>query len=184
MSQTQGAAIDPAVAEELAAYDKGRTIAALRAAADAAALHDGETPADPAAAQAMARTRLADWIAILSRFKRDLDPDFNPDDPPATSIVPPGEFGNQYAPGVNPKDVKDPEMRRQYLIAIEQNRDKLRRFGANVKLAEAHTTIRDRAAASIRDARETLGLDAAEITAALAAGDITQSDREALLAGP
>ncbi len=182
MSQSAPAGLDPAVAEALAAYDASRQVAALRAAADAASLHDGEVPEDPAEAPLLARTRLAGWLAILARFRRDLEPDFNPEDPPARSLRPPGEAGLQYAPGVDPQAVKDPTLRRDYIAAIETHRERLARYGANVQMAKAHAAIRDRAAASIADAQRTLGLDRADIAAAIKGADLAPADRAALLA--
>ena len=182
MPDASATQIDPAIARSLAEYDASRALAPLRKAADDAALHDGEAPPDPATGLSMARMRVATWIAILSRFKRDIDPDFDPDHPPSMNIVPPGEHGDQYAPGVSPQDVKDPEMRRQYIVAIEKNRERLQNFGATVKLKEAHRQVVESAASSIADARHTLGLPLAEITAMLDRADITRADRKALLA--
>ncbi len=173
MSQTIPMAADPAVAEKLADYDRTHTIEALKDAADAAALHDGEPTAD-------AHARLANWIAILARFSRDLDSDFDPDHPPSMTIIPPGKFGSQYSPGVNPKDVKDPEMRAAYIEAIEKNRILLQNFGTNTKLHEAHEVILEHAANSIADAHQTLGLTNATADTMLATSPISASDRERL----
>ena len=182
MSQTIAIAPDPAVAAKLAEYDRSRTLEALREAADAAALHDGEVLPDPAAAHTMARARVADWIAILARPKRDLDADFDPDNQPATTISPPGKFGSQYPPGIDPSRVKDPEMRAAYIIAIEKNRLAIKNYGSNYKLYEVHQTIIERAAASVRDAHQTLGMPTAEIAEMLKSADITLADRTTLLA--
>jgi hypothetical protein len=182
MSQSAPTGLDPSVAEALAAYDAGRQVAALRAAADAASLHDGERPEDPAEAQRMAQSRLADWLAILARFKRDLDPDFDPDNPPARTIRPPGEAGLQYAPGVDPNAVKDPALRRDYIAAIAKNREHLANYGALVQMAKAHAAIVERANDSIADAHRTLGLDRAAIDAALAKAELLPADRAALMA--
>lgn len=182
MSQTRVTAPDPDVAAQLADYDKTHAINALKDAAAAAARHDGEIPADPAAGPAIGQARLANWLDIMSRFRRDLDPDFDPDHPPSMNIVPPGPHGRQYAPGVNPKDVKDPVMREAYIAAIEKNRILLQNFGANIKLQEAQLVVREQAISSISDAQTTLGLTAAAIRASVTAASLLESDRAALLA--
>ena len=70
MSQSTTEALDPAVAKSLADYDRSRMVQALQEATAAAAQHDGEIPPDPVTARTMARSRLADWMAILSRIRR------------------------------------------------------------------------------------------------------------------
>ena len=182
MSMTMKAAPDPEVAGHLAAYDKTRSPDALHDAAAAASRHDGETAADPAAGIAAGEARLANWLAILGRFQRDLDADFDPDHPPSMNIIPPGKFGNQYSPGVNPKNVKDPEMRAAYIAAIEKNRILLQNFGANTKLHEAQQIIREAAVRSVADAHHSLGLGSEAIRAALAGAAIMDADRAALAA--
>jgi hypothetical protein len=182
MSQTDPALADPAIAARLAAYDATHDVASLQDATDAAAHDDGETLADPAAALERGRVRIANWIAILSRFRRDIDPGFDPDNPPSARISPPGEMGDQYPPGIDPAAVKDPEMRRQYVIEIEKNQRRVALYLTALKLTEIHETTRERAAASLRDARQTLGVPSATIMSVLAAADITAADRAALQA--
>jgi hypothetical protein len=182
MSQSTTEALDPAVAKSLADYDRSRMVQALQDATAAAAQHDGEIPPDPVTARTMARSRLADWMAILSRIRRDLDPEFDPDHPPEMNIVPPGPYGNQYPPGVSPRDVKDPEMRHAYIEAIEKNRQRIKNFSANLKLFEARQVVVEKAAQSLGDARVNLGLTGLELTEALQRADILPRDRSALMA--
>jgi len=172
---------DAEVTEKLLQYDQTRLPLTLKEAADAAALHDGQAPPDPALGQALGRQRVAGWLAILERLKRDLDPAFDPKDKPTLNVMPPGKDGNQYAPGVNPKDVKDPAMREAYIAAIEKNNERIESYAKNVKLFQAHRIIMERAVPSIADARSTLGLSAEEITAILKTADITEADRGTLL---
>jgi len=173
---------EPDVAAKLAEYDTTREPLALKEAADAAALHDGQAPPNPSLALPLARQRVASWLAILARFKRDLDPTFNPNDKPVMRIRPPGPDGLQYAPGVDPKDVKDPAMREAYIAAIEANRERIANFGRNAKLFEAHRIVLERARPSVADAHHTLGLPVEEINAMLLAADILPPDRDALRA--
>ena len=175
-------AVETSVAAHLGAYDKTHAPLELQEAADAAARFDGATWPDAQANLYAARARVADWVAILARVKRDLDPAFDPKNPPSMNISPPGEFGDQYAPGVNPRDVKDPAMRAAYIEAIAKNQQRIEHFTTDVKLAEAQTVVRERAARSIHDARTTLGLSAEEASATISQADLLPADRAALLA--
>jgi hypothetical protein len=180
----QAALADPdqEVADKLAEYDQTRLPLALKEAADAASLHDRQAPPDPALGHDLARQRVAGWLAIIERFKHDLDPTFDPSDKPSMNISPPGKYGSQYAPGVNPKDVQDPAMRKAYIAAIEKNQERIANYATNAKLFQAHRVVMERAAPSIADAHTTLGLLSDEIAAMLAAADILPADRDALLA--
>ena len=180
MAEPSASKIEPAVATPLASYDASHDVAALQDATDAAAREDGEALPDPAAALARARLRVANWTAILARFKRDLDPDFDPDHPPPLTVEPPEVGGVQYPPGVRPSDIKDPKARREYETAIANNSERVQRFSAAVKLREAHEAILERAAESLRDAHETLALPVAELAAALDKADILPADRTTL----
>ena len=188
MSETDPAANeitppDAAVSEKLAEYDESRAPLALKEAADAASLHDGQAAPDPAHADSLARQRLAGWLAILERLKRDMDPDFDPAKaPPRRVVPPPSKSGTQLPPGVNPEDVKDPEARRAYIAAIQQNAERTAAYARNAKLYQARAVIIDRAPASIADAHRTLGLPVAEAEAMITGADITDADKDALLA--
>ena len=187
MSQTETApggfaAPDAEVTEKLVEYDEHRVPLALKEAGDAAALHDGQAPPDPSLATQLARQRLAGWLAILARFKRDMDPAFDPANPPPRRVPPPpGAGGAQMPPGVHPDDVKDPEARRAYITAIEQNRERIAAYGLNSRLYQAHAVIIERAPPSIADAHQTLGLPIDEVAAMIAAADVTTADRDVLL---
>jgi hypothetical protein len=173
-------AVDPAVEKPLEQYDRQHDVDALRNAIDAAALHDGATVAEPEVARALSRARVFDWIAILSRFKRDVDPNFDFSKPPAVKVQPPGPLGLQYMPGVPPSHVKDLATRKAYEDAIAENDRKIALFGSMRTLMALHDTAVERAGASIRDAIQSLGAPEAEVRGMLLAGDIAPADRDAL----
>jgi hypothetical protein len=174
---------DAEVSEKLAEYDESRAPLALKEAADAASLHDGQAPPDPALADSLARQRVAGWLAILERLKRDMDPDFNPANaPPRRVAPPPSKSGTQLPPGVNPEDVKDPQARQGYVAAIQQNAERIAAYARNAKLYQARAVIIERASPSIADAHRTLGLPVAEAEAMITGADITPADKDALLA--
>ena len=168
------------VASALAAYDKTRRPDLLRQAADAAAQEDGNPPADPAAAPAEARARIESWIAILSRFRRDLDQNFDPDHPPSTVVQAPVVHGRVLMPYQRPSDLKDPEERAALEKEIAGRDERVARFDAMATLAAAHDVVLEKAAHSLRDARDVLGLSAAQIDALIANADISPKDRSIL----
>lgn len=188
MSQTDPApdgltAPDAEVSEKLAEYDNSLAPLALKEAADAASLHDGQLSPDPSLADPLARQRVAGWLAILERLKRDLDPEFDPANPPRRRVTPPPTAsGAQLPPGVNPDDIKDPEARQVYIAAIKQNAERIAAFGRNSKLYQAHAVIIERAPPSISDTHQTLGLPIEDIEAMITRADITSADRDVLLA--
>ena len=182
MSGTHAEAVDAAVAAALAKYDSSRDIASLQAAGDAASRHDGEYVTDPVAAQARGLQRLADWMAIFARFRRDIDPGFNPDKPPSMRITPPGPEGLQYMAGVDPKDVADPVLREKYIAAIKHNQEVIANFGFLSRLERLHRVLLEKAVASVQDAHEALGMATAEIVAALEPADMQPADKARLIA--
>jgi hypothetical protein len=182
MSQANPRPLDAAVAKALAKYDSDRDIASLQDAGDEAARQDGEALTDPAQAHARGLQRLADWSAILSRFRRDLDPDFDPEKRPTMRITPPGPEGLQYMAGVDPKDVEDPVLREKYIAALKKNEEFISNYDFLSRLARLHQVMLEKATSSVADARQTLGLSPQDITASLEHADLQQADKRALLA--
>lgn len=184
MSQTQTAP-DPEVTAKLEEYDRTRSPNSLREAADAAALHDGQAAPDAGAGPALGRQRVAGWLAIVGRIERDLPPGFDPANKPTISVAPPpSASGAQLPPGVDPRNVADPAARQAYIAAIQANRERLASFDRDAKLHQARASVLERAAASIADARQTLGLDPAEIQAMVTEAALTPGDRAALISPP
>jgi hypothetical protein len=167
----------------LAEYDKTRDPEALRNVADQIVREDGAIPPDPAAALAQGRLRLKLWLVVFSRLHRDVDPDFDPDQPPSMTVAPPKIGGTQFPPGVRPTDLPDPEARRQYEEAVAANARRLEQFRVQLKLAELHDSLIERAIDSLRNARDTLGLGADDIGAVLLQADMIDADRDAVLEG-
>ncbi|HME20425.1 MAG TPA: hypothetical protein VKI44_03540 [Acetobacteraceae bacterium] len=182
MSLTNSGSIDSAVAASLAEYDGNRNLGDLQEAGDLAARYDGELLTDPVEAHARGAQRLANWAAIFARFKRDLDPAFDPEEPPLIRIAPPGPEGQKYMPGVDPKFVKDPVLREKYIEAIAKNRELIRAYSFLSKLNDLHEVILEKAEDSVADAVESLGLEPEEIVAILQSADLRPSDQQALIA--
>ena len=123
------------------------------------------------------------WAELFARFKRDVDPNFDPDKAPTLQVMPPPFKGMQLPPGVPRSEyIQDPELRRQYEQEIANNKSRISSFALQNKLHEAHSAMLERAASSIRNAREKRGpVSGQEIRAGLAEGDVLPADRDALL---
>lgn len=184
MSDTAASSpIEADVAAALAEYDRTRAPEALRNAADQLVRDDGAVPDDPGKALPQARARLRLWIAVLSRFKRDLDPNFDPANPPpwkAPAIIINGE---PLPPWFKPEDLKDPAQRKQYDDAVAENARRVAQFSAMFKLNAIHDAMTEHAIASLCNARDTLGLPASEIVSTLQKADLAPRDKAALSAG-
>jgi len=63
-------------------------------------------------------------------LKSKIDPNFDPDDVPATNIAPEGP----YRSGVAPEAIKEPEIRRKYEAAIRENKEKAERYNLQHQL--------------------------------------------------
>ena len=62
------------------------------------------------------------WFQAWERLLGSIDPTWDPDDLPASSVSPPSATG--LPAGVMPEAIKDPHLRAQYKAAVEANREK------------------------------------------------------------
>jgi hypothetical protein len=182
-AMSDDASIKADVTSLLAQYDQTRDPTLLEDAGDQIVREDGAIPPDPAEAGPAGHERLSLWVSLFTRFKRDLNPQFDPDKPPPNRVLPPKIGGMQMMPGVPPSQIPDPAARRQYEDDIANNKDRLTQFAVQLKLHEVHRALLERAAGSLKDAHQNLGLKPADIEAALAKADILPSDRNALSSG-
>jgi hypothetical protein len=173
-------AIRAQVTATLARYDQTHAPSLLQDVGDEITREDGAVPQDAAAGKAIGEARLALWAEVFARFKRDLDPDFDPEHAPSAQVTPPPFNGVQLRPGVDPAKIADPSIRTQYEAHIAKNERRVKEFVLQSNLHQVHASLLDRAGASILDAHQMLGLSAAEIGAALEKGDMLDADRAAL----
>jgi hypothetical protein len=65
---------------------------------------------------------------LLAVIDQNIDTNFdNPTNFPAMNLSPPGPCGMNYPSGVDPNDIKEPEIRAQYEAALKQNEEKAAR---------------------------------------------------------
>src|SRR5262249_2619691 len=119
-------AIRAEVTATLGRYDNTHDPALLEDAADQIGREDGSVPADANEAKRVGHDRVALWLALFARFKRDLDPKFDPDNPPTRRVTPPPFKGVQLMPGADPSLIPDPELRRQYEADMADNEGRVK----------------------------------------------------------
>jgi hypothetical protein len=178
VSQTAQTPLEKDVGAALADYDKTHAPDALQHAADLVIREDGVAPANALAGVAQAEVRVRLWMAVLGRFKRDLDPKYDPSHPPPMTVAPPKVGNAQLPPGVKPSDIKDPEARKKYEAALKENERRVEQYKQQAKLHEMHDRVAQSAITSLRDARDTLGMMVTDIIAALQKADILAADKK------
>jgi F5/8 type C domain len=70
------------------------------------------------------------WLKFLATMDQNLDPNFdvnNPTNWAAVELAPPGAGGLRYPSGVDPNDIKEPEVRAQYEAELKENAAKAAR---------------------------------------------------------
>lgn len=175
--QPAAPSLEADVTKALAVYDSSHDPADLRHATDLLIEQDGEVPADPAAA---GQTRLQLWISVFVRFRRDIEPDFDPNKPPPLKPPPPVIDGKPAPPWLAAKDIEDPVKRQDFERQLAEGYARGQRFQTMLALSELRASTTERAVESLQDARHLLGLAPARIESALQDADIAPSDRAAL----
>ena len=109
------------------AYDRDKEPDLLRQAGEQLERADLFAPRSaPERIEARTRTLNA-WLMILSRVDAAKGAEPGPDDQPASRVAPPVVPGRFYRPGMDPKDIDEPEARAAYEKAIAENQAKIER---------------------------------------------------------
>lgn len=91
------------------------------------------------------------WLTLLQILDKNLDPNFNPEDVPSMSVVPPASGGVAYPAGADPSLISDPEARAEYEKAVAENRKKAINHRLQVQLRRVNERITPRAENFIRN---------------------------------
>jgi len=98
----------------------------------------------------MRKAVLIGWLKILALLDKHLDPDFDPEDVPATTVQPPRTAkGVQYPPGAAPALIDDPKLRAEYEKAIAAERAKADHYRLQTHLRRINERTPPRADAFI-----------------------------------
>jgi hypothetical protein len=93
------------------------------------------------------------WLTIIQTLDNNLDANFDPDNVPQMSVMPPRtKSGVQYPPGVAPDMIDDPKAREEYEKAVQDNRAKQEAYLLQHQLRELNETIPPKVESFIRDA--------------------------------
>jgi hypothetical protein len=74
------------------------------------------------------------WFQVLVAIDQNLDPNFDENDPPEESIIPPAWGGIEYPSSADPKSIKDPATRAEYERMRKENSIKAARFRLQTRL--------------------------------------------------
>ncbi len=125
---------------------------------------------------------LVTWMVILTRVDAAKDPDFDPDDAPLMRVAPPKKAGEPaYLPGVDPKRVRDPGQRAQYLQAIEENRKKAERSRLQWRVQALDTEVSEGARRFLKRYYTTAPVDQQELLRVMEKSGITSRRQQTIL---
>ena len=113
---------------DLKEFHKRKSLDPLRSAV---ALAQGIQPrpgASVAERRKLRDSRLVEMLTILDAIDVELDRTFDPSDTPSSSVTPPVVNGVVLDSGIDPKHVKDPQVRAAYEQAIAKNNEKARKY--------------------------------------------------------
>jgi hypothetical protein len=110
-------------AAQLAEFEEKKEPLRLQEAADLLEGIDLAKEADAMKRLVLRRETLETWLALVALIDKNLDPNFNPQDVPSVSVIPPRVGNVAYPPGADPKLIGDPQARQQYEAALKKNKE-------------------------------------------------------------
>jgi hypothetical protein len=116
------------VEQSLRDFDKSTEGKPLTALAEE--VYAFQSPQEPASQLRAFKAR--SLVRMLAALESKMDPRFDPNDPPARNISPPG---HTYPSGVAPSSIKDEKQRREYEAALAANEAKAAIFERQTTLA-------------------------------------------------
>ena len=119
------------------------------------------------------------WLTLLQILDKNLDPNFDSEDIPMRSIVPPPTSnGAAYPAGADPALIDDPKARAEYEKAIAENRKKTENYRLQIQLGRLNEKIPPRAENFIRNSFNDSMEDQEELRTAIEA-KIEKPERKA-----
>ena len=117
------------VRENVEQYDKSKDLLSLRKAGEQLERVDPFAPSNTEQRADVRLQTLNVWLLILLRVDAAKDPRFDPNDPPPSKLAPRSVAGQPpYLPGIDPKQIRDPQVRADYEKAIAENKQKSDRW--------------------------------------------------------
>jgi hypothetical protein len=173
-----------AAREAVGRYDKAKEPLLLRDAGETLERVDLFAPPGPEQRAEARRQTLDAWLLILSRVDAAKNPPLDMNDPPSTKVGPRSVPGQPaYLPGVDPKQITDPQVRADYEKAIAENNQKIERWRHYWDLNAIDMEVSDGAKRFVRRFYTSSPADQTELRAAMAHAGIG-ARREKQLATP
>ncbi len=110
-------------AAQLAEFEQKRDPFCIQNASDLLEKIDLATEQDGMKRLVLRRETLETWLALVAILDQNLDPRFNPEVKPSVSVMPPRVGNVAYPPGVDPKQITDPQARQQYEAELKKNKE-------------------------------------------------------------
>jgi hypothetical protein len=151
-------------AAQLAEFEQKKEPVCLQTAADLLEGVDLTQEKEAMKRLALRRETLETWLALLALIDKNLDPAFNPQDVPSTSVMPPRVGNVAYPPGVDPKSISDPQARKQYEAAIKKNQQHAEQYRLQTLLRRLDESAMPKVERFIRLSYTTVPGDQRELT--------------------
>lgn len=155
-------------AEKLAEFETKRDAAALEVASDTLLKVVLSQERDPVARRALRKETSMLWLRLFAAVDASIDPTFDPNELPRSSVVPPESDGILYPPGVDPSALADPAARREYERLIRENEDKTNNYNLQLMLRRYDRTLSPRGENFIQGAYSRSAEDRKELEDAVA----------------
>jgi hypothetical protein len=124
---------------------------------------------------------LMTWMLVLARIDAAKDPNFDPEDAPLTKVSPPQVPGEPaYPPGVDPKVIRNPEIRAEYERVIEQNRQKALRSQYQWELKALDTEVTESVMSFVKRFYTSSPADQKELSTTMEEAGVTTERRRQL----
>lgn len=172
--------IEERMSQKFAAFEQQQDPALLYEILDSLEAAESEMSAEDPAARNLALARRLHFFAMLDR---NIDPLWDPNDVPVRGVPPPASHGVIYGSGeVDPATIPDPEVRKQYVQALQASKDAYQRYGVQLRLRRIDERAMSFVARFLTDRSPNRQRDNRQFEELLAASPLSATRRERLQA--
>jgi hypothetical protein len=151
-------------AAQLAEFEQKKEPLCLQTASDLLEATDLAKETDAMKRLVLRRETLETWLALVALIDKNLDPNFNPQDMPSVSVIPPRSGNVALPPGADPKAISDPQARQQYEAALKKNKEHAEQYRIQTWLKRFNESMSPKVERFIRMSYTTVPGDQREVT--------------------
>ena len=159
--------IDKEVADQLRIFDETKDPSALMKSSQLIEVLEPGKELDEKQRTQIRAKKLSLWLSLLNRIDRERDPAFDADDVASRSVAVPKVKGIRLRSGMDPKDIKDPNVRRQYEEALAKNTEKAKKYALQTHLLKLDERLTQRVGVYIAEAYSNAPEDTEELKSSL-----------------